>query len=62
MKLRTAKSIVSFKPSGKHLIGNDLIFQYNTDPKHTANAVIVYLDRKKPQGETISHAQTSTET
>ena len=34
-------------PSGKHLIGNWIIFQHDNDPKHTAHAVKSYLERKK---------------
>lgn len=33
--------------SGKPLNGNRLIFQHNDDPKHAANAVKAYLDRKR---------------
>ncbi len=33
-------------PSGKCLIGNDFIFQHDNNPKHTANAVKSYLERK----------------
>ena len=33
-------------PSGKHLIGNGFIFQHDNDPKHTANPVKSYLERK----------------
>lgn len=33
-------------PSGKHLIANSLIFKYDKDPKHMANPVNAYLDRK----------------
>ena len=33
-------------PSGKCLIGNGFIFPYHNDPKHTANAVKSYLERK----------------
>ncbi len=33
-------------PSGKCLIGNDFIFQHDNNPKHTANAVESYLERK----------------
>ena len=33
-------------PSGKGLSGNGFIFQHDDDPKHTANAVKSYLERK----------------
>ena len=33
-------------PSGKRLIGNGYIFQHDNDPKHTANTVKSYLERK----------------
>ena len=33
-------------PSGKRLIENGFIFQHDNDPKHTANAVKSYLERK----------------
>ena len=33
-------------PTGKRLIGNGFIFQHDNDPKHTANAVKSYLERK----------------
>lgn len=33
--------------SGKHLIGNGLLFEHDNDPKHATNAVKAYLDRKK---------------
>ena len=34
-------------PSGKCLIGNGFIFQHDNDPKHTANAVKSYLEKKE---------------
>ena len=33
-------------PSGKFLTGNGFIFQHDNDPRHTANAVTSYLERK----------------
>lgn len=33
-------------PSAKCLIGSCFIFQYDNDPKHTANTIKAYLDRK----------------
>lgn len=31
-------------PSGRGLISNGFIFQYNSDPKHTANAVKAWIE------------------
>ena len=33
-------------PSGQRLIGNGFVCQHDNDPKHTANAVKSYLERK----------------
>lgn len=41
-------------PSGKHLIGNSFMFQHDSDPKYTANAVKAYLDKKHTQWNTLS--------
>uniref|UniRef100_A0A669DEE8 SP110 nuclear antigen, tandem duplicate 1 n=1 Tax=Oreochromis niloticus TaxID=8128 RepID=A0A669DEE8_ORENI len=35
--------------SGKHLIRSRIIFQYDSDPKHNANAVKAYLNKKTKQ-------------
>lgn len=47
-------------PSGKHWIGKSLILQRDNDPKLTANAVKVYVDRKT-QNNTLSNGLASIE-
>ena len=37
-------------PVGKALIGNNLVFQHDNDPKHTARVIKKYLENKKRDG------------
>ena len=38
-------------PSGKRLISDGFAFAQDNDPKHTANTVKAYLERKEEKGE-----------
>ena len=48
--LRHTGRYLFIMPSGRHLIGPKFILQQDNDPKHTANVIQNYLQRKEEQG------------